>query len=283
MSEEKIARETTAVRGWIAGLPFGEYQEMPGINASSIAYGRKSMLHMHHAMTEPGESTPAMALGALCHYVILEGDAGLVVCEARRGTRAWQDAIDEACGDERLVCKPADYDAARRMRDKVMACRDAVWLIGRTEHEVSATWPGKYGIGKARPDMRNDWLIADYKTTGDITPFRFFGVAERLGYHVKMGWYAEGYEAIDGKLPEVYIIAQEARPPHDCWVCTMRADVIAAGRAEAAEIALRYRVHAMTNRFPGVVPDGEIIEYERPSWTLGGENAEVNMEGVAEL
>ena len=281
MSEDK---PTWNAAGIVHDLPFDQYQARPGINASSIAHGRKSMLHMRQAMTEPTEPTPAMEFGTLCHYVILEGGAGLVCCDARRGTKAWDAAIIEAGGFDRMVCKPAEYDAAHRMRDMVMACKDAAWLIGRTQHEVSLFWRGNYGPAKARPDMfAPGETLADYKSTGDITPFRFFGVAERLGYHVKMGWYSEGAELLAGRRPDVFVIVQEAKPPYDCWVCTMAAEIAEAGREEAVEIATRYRAHEVAGSWPGVVPDGNMIEYERPSWTLGGDNAEPNMEGVAEL
>jgi hypothetical protein len=259
MSEEK---PTWYAAGIVHDLPFDQYQARPGVNASSIAHGRKSMLHMRQAMTEPTEPTPAMEFGTLCHYVILEGGAGLVCCDARRGTKAWDAAIIEAGGFDRLVCKPAEYDAAHRMRDMVMACEDAAWLIGRTQHEVSLFWRGNYGPAKARPDMfAPGETLADYNSTGDITPFRFFGVAERLGYHVKMGWYSEGAELLAGRRPDVFVIVQEAKPPYDCWVCTMAAEIVEAGREEAVEIATRYRAHEVAGSWPGVVTDGNMIEY----------------------
>jgi hypothetical protein len=261
-------------------LSFAEYQARDGINASAIAHGRKSMLHMHHAMTRTtDDATAAMAFGTLAHYVVLEGGGEMVTCDARRGTNAWKAAVEEV-GDERLLCKPADFEAAMAMRDAVMRNSEAAWIIDQTKHEASGFWSGAYGLAKMRADMLSDVILADYKTTGDITPDRFFATAERLAYHVKMGWYAEGVEAITGKRPRVLIIVQEQREPHDCWVCEIPQSTIDQGREEAVEIARRYRTHEAVNSFPGVVEAGVVVPYERPSWVLGGKDAEVNMEGM---
>jgi hypothetical protein len=285
MSEDRTEYKTSEPDNRLVwDMPFDLYQAQQGINASSIAHGRKSMLHMHHAMTTHSEATAAMMFGTLAHYVVLEGGAGLVCCDARRGTKAWQAAIDEANGNERMVCKPDEYEQVIAMRDAVMAHGEARWIIEATKHEVSGFWTGDYGKAKMRADMLGSveasgkMILADYKTTGDIEPRRFFSTAERLAYHVKMGWYAEGCEAITGKTPDVYMIIQEQKAPHDVFVAIMPAAIVEQGREEAIEIAMKYRIADECGIYQGVEPDS-IVEYERPAWVLGGENAEVNMEG----
>jgi len=221
--------------------------------------------------------------GTLAHYVVLEGGAGLVCCDARRGSKDWNAAIIAANGNERMVCKPDEYDQVNAMREAVMSHKDARWLIELTQHEVSGFWTGKYGEAKLRADMLGrteggNMILADYKTTGDIEPRRFFSTAERLAYHVKMGWYAEGVKAMTGIYPDVWMIVQEQKPPHDVFVSVMPYDIVEQGREEAIEIAMRYRASQATGVYAGVCPDA-VIDYERPAWVLGGENAEVNMEG----
>jgi len=286
VSEERAEYQvaTVAHNGLVYNMPFDLYQAQQGINASSLAYGRKSMLHMHHAMTTHSPATPAMMFGTLAHYVVLEGGADLVCCDARRGTKAWDAAIDAANGNERMVCKPDEYAQVLAMREMVMAHTEARWIIEATQHEVSGFWTGDYGKAKLRADMlgcieaSGNMILADYKTTGDIEPRRFFSTAERLAYHVKMGWYAEGVKAITGIYPDVYMIVQEQKAPHDVFVSIMPYEIVEQGREEAIEIAIKYRVAQECGIYQGVEPDS-VIEYERPAWVLGGENAEVNMEG----
>ena len=74
------------------------------------------------------------------------------------------------------------------------------------------------------------------------------------------------------------MIIQEQKAPHDVFVAVMPYEIVEQGRAEAIEIAMRYRVAQAFGIYQGVEPDS-IVEYERPAWVLGGENAEVNMEG----
>jgi hypothetical protein len=285
MSEERAEYKTSELdKRLVWGMPFDLYQAQQGINASSIAHGRKSMLHMHHAMTTHTEATAAMMFGTLAHYVVLEGGGGLVCCDARRGSKDWDAAVVAANGNERMVCKPDEYDQVMAMRDAVVAHKEARWIIEVTQHEVSGFWTGSYGKAKLRADMlgrvesSGTMILADYKTTGDIEPRRFFSTAERLAYHVKMGWYAEGVKAITGIYPCVYMIVQEAKPPFDVFVAMMPYEITEQGREEAIEIAMKYRVAQECGIYQGVEPDS-VIEYERPAWVLGGENAEVNMEG----
>jgi hypothetical protein len=285
VSEERAEYKASELdKRLVYGMPFDSYQRQQGINASCISDGRKSMLHMHHAMTTHSPATAAMMFGTLAHYVVLEGGAGLVCCNARRGSKEWDAAILAANGNERMVCKPDEYDQLQAMRDAVMSHTEARWIIEATQHEVSGFWTGAYGAAKLRADMlgvvpaSGKMILADYKTTGDIEPRRFFSTAERLFYHGKMGWYVEGCEAITGKLPDVYMIVQEQKAPHDVFVAIMPGAVVQAGREESIEIAMRYRSAQECGIYYGVEPDS-VIEYERPAWVLGGENAEVNMEG----
>ena len=54
-------------------MTYEEYAELPGINATSIKAGVKSMLHMHHCMTGGGhKETPALRWGKLVHLAVLE-------------------------------------------------------------------------------------------------------------------------------------------------------------------------------------------------------------------
>jgi len=261
-------------------LPADQYRARPGINASSIVRGRLSMLHMHAEMTRADdEPTPAMEFGTAAHYAILEGGS-LTVCDARAGSRDHEAAIMEAGNPSHVVKGPAAAKIAA-MRDRVMNDREAGQLIAGTRHEVSIFWKSdQCGACKARLDGMGARVVLDYKTTGSIDPRRFFRTAYDLGYHLKMGWYAEAFKRATGQSPVVYLIVQEKLSPYDVAVMHMPDPIWEKGREEALKIALTYRISERCGMFPGV-SGGRVIDFELPPWA-GGEVEEDVSDGTME-
>ena len=278
MSETQT--EYDNANGLVYDLPFAEYQQREGLNASLIVHGRTSMLHMQAAMHEPCAPSAAMALGTAAHYVLLEG-GGLVACDARRGSKEWLSAIETA-GNESLVLKRDVYDAVHRMRDVAMTNKDIEYIINNSTREVSMFWRGKYGLAKGRIDILGNSFFADYKTTADATPEAFFRVSERMGYHIKMGYYAEGLEAKAHKAADVsVIIVQESKPPYDCGVIEIPPAIIRTGREQAVDIATRWQIAQKTGVYQGLYANGR-IQYERPRYATFGEETDVST-GIADI
>jgi hypothetical protein len=262
-------------------IGFQEYRALPGINASSIKHGAVSMLHMHHAMTG-GDiiDTPAMRWGRLVHLAILEpekyGRTVSIWNDGRRAGKAWNDFVTASGGTE-WIATAEENASLLSLSASVHSNREAHWLIASSEHELSVTWSGeRYGCGKARLDMidreHGKW-VADLKTTRRIDSFSraFFS----LRYDIQCGWYVEGTGAT-----QVFILAVESDPPYDVQTYRVPQSVIDKGRETAIEIARTYRAHKITNTFTGVGGGVDVLELPIPPWYLGGENAEISMEGV---
>ena len=271
------------------GIPYNKYAAMDGINASSIVAGQTSMLHMRHAMTK-GErkETPAMRWGTIAHAAVLEPvrfaeTATVWTGKVRRG-KEWDNFLADA-PDPALTLTPDEHEKALRMASVVHSKRDAVDILNGADNEVVLTWQHEhYGNGKTRFDVlnatRSTPVISDYKTTASIIPERFWRTAYNMAYHVKMGWYAHGYEAATGVRPDIKLIVQEQDAPFDCWVCHVPDHIVKMGEDAAVEIAKRYHACEVCNQFSGVVPFG-VIDYELPrwvdtgeTWTVGGEENE---------
>ena len=222
-----------------------------------------------------------MSLGTAAHYLVLENSRPFVECSARRGSNEWKDAVEQA-GDERMVLKPDEFDTITRMKESLMRNREIKWMIENTKHEVSMFWNGDYGRAKGRLDILGNNFFADYKTTNDATPRNFFNVSECMGYHLKMGWYAEGLAALGVDIPFSKIIVQENKHPFDCGIIEIPAEIIEDGRKQAREIAMQWMVACKTGIYLGQYAHGP-IQYERPGWsTYGEEEDTVNMDGIEE-
>jgi len=264
--------------------PFDDYAAIDAINASSIKAGMLSMLHMHHYMTQGGkEESPAMRMGRFVHGMVLEPDVfakKLCLWEgATRRGKKWDLWCAE--NDPEYAVTPKQLADLVHITAMVHSNRDAHALIEATEHEVGFVWSNeRYGRGKARMDGQSaSGGILEYKTTQGIGMRQFTINAYRMGYHVQLGWYAHGVEQVTGEIPQVHVIVQEQAAPYDCYVLRVPHQIIEVGMEEAIEIARRYSVHNHVGSFPGVA-GGEIMEYELPPWSIGGDNAEVSMEGI---
>lgn len=261
-------------------LPFSEYRRRDGINASLLSVVRKSTLHARDYIDNPKPSTLAMNGGTLAHAMLLEDGRQVIVAEFDKRTNAGKAAYAEAverAGMDGIVCTPDAHAAACAMREAVMRHTTARRLVEKTSHEVSMFWNGPvgrgYGLAKGRADMLSEVFLADYKTTAQIAPSAFMRTGETLWYHGKLGWYAEGLNEITGNIPSCYLIAQESNPPYDVVVLHVPPHVIAQGRKEAQELAMRWRVAVATGTYQGVAPD--VLEYERPAWAAGGDEVEI--------
>jgi hypothetical protein len=278
MSEGK---PTWNAAGIAPNMPFDQYQALEGINATAIKAGAESMLQMHAVMTGSSKAdTPAMRWGRLVHLAILEPDRFAEVAsifDGRKTGYKWREHCEGFCAE--WVVSVAEYAELMQIRDAVYRNKEAAFRILHSQHEASTTWENaRYGTGKARLDMLNAgaWF-GDIKTACDISPGAMSRQYLNLGYDLQMGWYSEA-----AKTDAAYIIAVRSGPAYDCIVYTIPPAMIQDGREKAIEIAMRYRACSAAKSWPGISETGvEVLEL--PPWALGGENAEVSMEGVAEL
>ena len=110
----------------------------------------------------------------------------------------------------------------------------------------------------------------------------FFKVSERMGYHIKMGYYSEGLEANAHKAAESsLIIVQEFKPPYDCGVIEIPPAIIRTGRDKAVDIATRWQIAQKTGVYQGLYANGR-IQYERPRYATFGEETDIST-GIADI
>ena len=138
--------------------------------------------------------SPAFLVGGYFHTCILEPnklEKFKVIKSATRNTKAYK----EMSGGE-LCLLQKEVDDILLMRDKVMAndiCRD---LIVGHEHEIPMIQEIEGAIWKGKADIvnREEKLIIDLKTTGDINKFK--NSAYRFNYDSQAYTYSQlfGYE-----------------------------------------------------------------------------------------
>lgn len=255
----------------IKGLPFSDYANRPGLNASLLTEGVRSMKHMRYAAANPTEPTAAMRWGKLCHSCLLEPerfdrDYAVFDGEARRG-KAYNEFVE--ANDGREIITAVEAERLAYLIEQVHGNPAAKTLLTEGDREVSVFWDTEeYGAAKCRCDVLSPNHIVDVKTTGQIE--RFTPTAARMLYHVRLGWYQIGVRGDAAQALPVYILAIEAEPPHDCIIYEYDAEALAVGRDVAVAVAKRYRECERSGDFPGICADIKTLRL--PEWMLAGDD-----------
>lgn len=259
-------------------LPAETYFKAPGLSASALVHGVKSMLHMRYHMTNPTETTPAMRWGKLCHSALLEPERferDIAVFEGPKRGNEWKEFQSANDGKEIVTVEESAQLAA--MIEAVHGRADAKVLLTEGHREVSAFWSTtEYGEAKGRLDVLSPNAICDLKTTTDIS--RFQNTAAQLPINVRVGWYQVGIREITGKLLPVYIIAVEQNAPFDVRTYEYDAEALALGRDIAIKTAKRYRECQKSGVYPGVCSDVQTLRL--PEWAT---IQQMNRVGAREL
>jgi exodeoxyribonuclease VIII len=258
----------------IYDLPAADYFSRPGLSASALVHGVKSMKHMNYYLHNPPDPTPAMRWGSLCHSAILEPerferDIAVFEGDSKRG-KAWTEFCDENAGREIVTVSESAQLAA--MIEAVHGRADIKALLTEGQREASMFWTDdEYGAAKGRMDVYLPGVqVVDLKTTNDLT--RFKDTAARLLYHLRMGWYQVGVREITGAstcLP-VYILTVEQDPPYDTRVYEYDSEALAVGRDVAQAVAKQYRLCEKSGEYPGVCAD--ITPLKLPAWMMDGDD-----------
>ncbi len=242
-----------------------EYRAVKAINATAIKAGRKSMLHMHHALTKGKDATPAMRWGSLLHGQLLQPDEKPVVLwPGRRAGKEWE--AFKAANDGAEILIQSEYDKLMGERAEQL---NAVQMI-RTHPEASAELAGcsfesalkwdEPGIGpckalldawKPGPDAWTPGVVIDIKCSREIDERAFWSSSWHAGTHLQLAWYMRGLRANGHDVSRAVIIAQESAPPFDVAVFDADPPLLAYGEKECLRIARDYRMAEKRGYFPG--------------------------------
>ena len=214
---------------------------------SNLSLLKRSPIHMKWAQANPVES-PAMRLGTLVHYAVLEGDAfDLLYVSGPEGDRRKKDVRDEWAymieehGAE-YVLKPDEFNQIQAMRDAISSHPVASSLLlpaYGVKTEASCFWDDEYtGVRcKARLDSlpagKNGDVICDLKTTVNGSAEEFSKKSFSFGYHRAAAHYLEAWKQCgDDDRPDFLFVVVEKNAPHGVSVFQMCEASIALGRRE---------------------------------------------------
>lgn len=256
--------------GAYAGVPFDIYQTSEGVSVSML----KRFAEAPIKATIRADETPALRLGSLIHCAVLEphrvNERYVVTDLDRRGTKAWEAAVEAASGRE--LVKRADWEAARRIRDAVHAhpiARDLLTPDLLVEQSLWWTDAETGVLCRGRPDgvLPTLKVVVDVKSTADAGREDFGRACANYRYHWQEAFYRAGVQAAFGWEPDAFVfIAVEKEPPYLVAAYEIDPYAVMRGQEQVRETLRRYDECRRAGQWPGY---SEALErLYLPEWAL---------------
>lgn len=261
-------------------LPFDAYRKLAGTNWTRLKSLRTSALQYLHDEANPAEETAILRVGIGTHARVLEPAELARRCvvfegKVRRG-KVWDAFQIEHAG--KIIYSQSEWDRALGAGDAVLANPWAQNYLHHGLHELAVTWKDEEtGLDlKCRADHAGPWLV-ELKSTGQIEPRLFAGVAARLGYHCQLAYQDDGLRAngIETFAEKIMVVVQ-SEAPFDVIVYRVPPHVVEIGRAEVRKLLRRLAECRATKKWPGLAPEGT-REFSLPAWALMGEGEPLNL------
>lgn len=284
------------------GVPFSEYAAWKAWNPSTVKILLSdSPMAMRHTIDHGRESTESMDLGRAEHCCVLEPvrveqtyaivpafhrDPANVTVDGKPSTMTTTKYVKEkraAFAKEnpgKELIEADEYEACLTMRRSIYNHAAASELLtGQLGNaEVSIVWIDKQTglVCKGRIDWLDILMrLTDLKTTVNPQPWAFISQATRLQYHVSMGAYSAGLEALGKPVSSAHFIAVGNKPWHDVVRFDLADSVLRVGR-EQWHVGLQRIAHCIkTNSWPGIA--AEPFPFELPAWSLGESDVELEV------
>lgn len=276
-----MARKKSAPPPQTIACTFAEYQQIAGVNWSSLKHLLKSPMHYLFNKSQPPKDTQTLMEGRVAHTAILEPDRlpldyAVFSGPTRRGAE-WE--AFKAANAGRTIVKTVEYMEALCLRDAVRGHRIASSYLSGGEAERTITWTDEATglVCKGRVDYLRADGIVDLKTAATLDERHFGNTFHNLGYHMQLAFYVRGLKALGMADPVVRLVAVEKPDPHDVAPFVVDPGVIATGDEKVGELLATLKECQRTKKWPGRYPAETTLFL--PGWAYTDVEAEADAAG----
>jgi hypothetical protein len=266
-----------------------DYSGIRAVNYSTLKHLRKpdgSPARYKYFLDHPVPETTAMLLGRAVHTAVLEPERFALeyaVWDGYRRGKEYTLFAARAMEEGRTVLNATEYETCESVADSVRSHPDAAVILSGGEAEKTLCWTNEdTGIEcKGRVDWLTSGLIADLKTTHDISARNFARHSWQMGTFFQMAMYQDGLNVMTGETATIAIIAAEQKPPYLCCVYWLDDASLAAAYEEYVSCLEQLKHCREFNNWPGPesgelsAPSWILAEHEMEPLTFGGEEMEI--------
>lgn len=262
-------------------IPDGEYNSWQDSARSSVLSPLardEPPAKVKYAIDNPKDSTPAQALGTLCHTAILEPERFLrtfargpdVKLNTKTGKDEWAKAEADNPGKE--LIRYHDWMTIEGMVESVWKRPEHEHirnvLLACPEREVTVVWIDEATgvLCRARIDALGfeARMKADLKTTGCAAVGAFENSIPDYGYHIQAALYQRACDVAGWDVEDSLIIAVEKEPPYLATSLELTGPVIAEGDRQLTKALQIYAECEKTGVWPGYRAKTEPASF--PTW-----------------
>lgn len=248
------------------------YRSIDAVNYSTLKHLRPpdgSPARYRYFLDHPTLPTKAMLLGSAVHTAVLEPERfsiEYVVWPGDRRTKKYREFAEYEEGEGRTILTSSEFETCEAIAESVRSNLDAAAILSEGEAEQTLRWTNpETGIEcKGRADWVRPGLVADLKTTHDISARNFSRHAWYMGTFFQMAMYQEGVEQMTGAIPAMTIIAAEQKPPYLCAVYQIDEQSLAAAWNEYIQCLELLKQCRADDTWPG--PESGMLT--APGWIL---------------
>jgi exodeoxyribonuclease VIII len=208
----------------------------------------------------PQKETQKMNIGSAIDTILFDGEEIFfekyaIKPDGFKGTRK-EDKIWKKENEHLPQISKEEAENCIKAANSVQNNNLAQEYLSGSQYQLSLVWEDE-GTGvlcKARPDIKPEGpVIADLKTTGDVSYHQFQRIFNNLKYHWQAAFYSYGWEVLTGEEIEkfVFICVEPEIPwPVEVYSVSMDSDTIDLAQKQIGKTMLEYIECEERNHWP---------------------------------
>lgn len=250
-----------------------EYRALRAVNWSSLKHMKTSPAQYRWEVDHPPKSTTAKELGTLIHAVLLEPTMTIdqiVLVDANRGTKKFEQLAQEY--PHNILVTHTEYAMLAVQRERLMTNQRYAQIFGNATIEQPLRWtdPETNLVCKCRPDLYNDVVLVDIKTSSEIDERKWWWDFKKRRYHAQFAFYHDALKLLDGRDRVCVVIKIETKPCFDVVYYPLPAIAIEEGRSHYRDKLNELRDCVEANAWPGKCD--ELAEVNFHDWYIEDNN-----------
>ncbi|MBL4651293.1 MAG: PD-(D/E)XK nuclease-like domain-containing protein [Flavobacteriales bacterium] len=220
--------------GLYDGVSNSDYHASSAIGSTSLKIAGESM-HLYKLSIDgnlPFNVTDAIRLGTTVHKRVLEPETfneDIAIKPDLPWSKANKIILQEFAdvNQGKTIITKDQAEISRLMCESVRSHPEVIemGLLSNSNEFESSGFYVDQGTGlscKYRPDVKSSWMLADLKTTVDVSPSGFSRTIQKFGYHISAAHYLEGERQLFGLNHEQFIfIVVSSKYPFSVAVYTL--------------------------------------------------------------
>lgn len=254
----------------LLNLTEAEYRALPGINWSSLKHMAVSPAQYKWEIDHPQPASAAMSLGTVEHIALMTPEDYLrrkEIIDVKRGTKAFDKYILGLNPDIIFVTQE-EHEMILLHIERFRANKHYAQITENAKIEQALRWTDEETgiVCKGRPDMFNDLILPDFKTSRHIEDRKWWWDFKDRKYHCQFAYYHDALKLLDGRNRVNVVVKLETTPCFDVVVYPLSDTAITEGRSHYRRLLNELRDCLEADAWPGKCDELATVDFH--NWVI---------------